>query len=201
MPSGLVPNDMLAIMHQSTPPNPHKRSYDVMVSSSSDDEATSSSGPNTPTAHRKPSLILPHTPNHFAVRLSTGQKTIKRSHGATASSSDSSSSTSSVYRPLSQGIMRSVPSTLKASTQQTYYSEKSYPTPMAPLTRESLAVQVQEIKDCRKALKRDGTTKAAKKRDKRARKRVFRVKRDRTYRVPYPDFVEVTRSQPLGTNL
>lgn len=198
MTSGLVPRDMLHMMKiLSTPPNPRKRNYDTMALSSSSSD-TSTSNPIKSAAHRKPSLVLPHTPNHSAIRQSTGNKTVKRNKSkmdpSRSSSAGAMSPRASEYRPLPQptiGILRTMPSEVSGDPRLTYYSEKSYPTPLAPPTPSAIKAQIGEIKMCRMALQSTKSKTIAEKRDKRARKRAFRVRREMTYRVPEPVFVEV----------
>ena len=196
MPSGLLPRDMLHTMKiLSTPPNPRKRSYDTMaLSSSSSDTSTSD-----PITDGKDPLLLPHTPNHSAVRQSTGHKTVKRNNNemdlSRSSSKGATSPPPSGYRPLlqpSRGILRTIPYEVSGNLQPTYYSEKSYPTPLAPPTPNAMKAQLAEIKACRVALQSPKKQSIAEKKDKRARKRAFRVRRDMTYRVPEPVFVKVS---------
>lgn len=195
MPSGLLPRDMLHTMKiLSTPPNPRKRKYHTMaLSSSSSDTSTSD-----PIADRKSPLLLPQTPNHSAVRQSTGYKTVKRNNNtmdlSRSTSIGATSPPPSGYRPLlqpSRGILRTMPCEVSGDLRPTYYSEKSYPTPLAPPTPSAMKAQVAKIEACRAALQSTKSQSIAGKKDKRARKRAFRVRRDMTYRVPEPVFVEV----------
>ena len=205
MPSGLLPHDMLHAMRiLSTPPNPRKRSYDTMaLSSSSSDTSTSDS-----IAGRKSSPIpLPHAQNHTAVRQSTGYKTVKRNNNtmdiSRSFSVEATSPPLSGYQPIlqpSRGILRTMPYEVSGDLRPTYYSEKSYPTPLAPPTPYAIKAQLGEIEACRAALQSTKSQSIAEKNDKRARKRAFRVRKEMTYRVPEPVFVEVSLLCSLRAN-
>lgn len=203
----IVPHVCLRFtMDQSTPPNAHTGNRDAVSSfSSSTPKITSPSNLRTPLAHEPLSPMLPNTPIHTAaVHQSTGSKTVKRNDNTMAGSSNPASSDGSSllkYGPIPEpkllcGLLRNTPAALSAHSQQTYYSERSYPTPVAPPPPGTIAVQVDEIRRCRAALPAPGTETetVVQRRQRQANERVFRYKNERTYRIPEPRFKNVSFS-------
>ena len=190
-------------MDRSTPPNAHTGHRDAMSSfSSSTPKITSASNLRTPLAHEPLSPMIPHTPSHTAaVRQSTGSETAEPNDNTMAGSSNPAASDAPSllkYGPIPEpklpcGLLRNLPAALSANSQQTYYSERSYPTPVAPPPPGIIDVQIAEIRRCRAALPTETET-VAQRRHMRANERVFRVKNERTYRIPDPRFKNVSFS-------
>ena len=197
-------------MNQFTPPNARKRKRYAGSSSSSSSSSsatiTSPSNRRTPLAPEPLSPLRSHTPSHTAaIRQSNDNKqTVEGCNITTAgpSVSTTSAAPSQVKRtrilepPLSCGLFRSKPAALSAHPEQTYYSERSYPTPLMAPPPGAIAAQVDEIRRCRAALKPPGmeTETVAEKRQRQANERVFRYRKDRTYRILEPRFQIVSLS-------
>ena len=96
--------------------------------------------------------------------------------------------------PLRCGLLRNKPAALSAHPEKTYYSERSYPTPLVPPSPGALAVQVEEIRRCRAQLPAPGTETetVAERRQRQANERVFRYRNEMTYRILDPRFKEVS---------
>ena len=191
-------------MAQATPPNVVKRERDASSSTSSS-SATITSQPNvrTPLAHEPLSPMLPYTPSHTAtVHQSAGNETVERYDNTMAGSSIAPTSAASslpkyVTRPepaMLCGLLRSKPAALRAHPQQTYYSERSYPTPLTAPSPAAIAAQVEVIRRRRAEMKLPGaaTETVAQRRHRQANERVSRYRNERTYRILDPRFQMVS---------
>ena len=190
-------------MRQATPPIVVKRERDTRSSTSSSATITSLSNVRTPLATEPLSPMLSHIPSHTAtVHQSAGNETVERYDNTMAGSSIAPTSAAPfvpnyVTRPepaIICGLLRSKPAALRAHPQQTYYSERSYPTPLTAPSPAAIAAQVDVIRRRRAALKLPGaaTETAAQRRHRQANERVFRYRNERTYRILDPRFQMVS---------
>ena len=148
------------------------------------------------------SKMDPGQPSERALGLSPALKTLNQNISTMGKESEPSGPSADRYRTspppfLTAGTIRNSPAAI-INTQPTYFSERSYATPMIPPTTSEFREEMRDMQAHVVAFSQGARETHAQERHKKALKRAFQMRKDRMYRLSSPSNV-VVAEDPFHT--
>ena len=148
------------------------------------------------------SKMDPGQPSQRVLGLSPALRTLNQNISTMDKASEPSGPSADRYRTspppfLATGTIRNSPAAI-LNTQPTYFSERSYATPMIPPTTSEFREEMRDMQAHVVAFSRGAGETHAQERHKKALRRAFQMRKDRMYRLSSPSDV-VVAEDPFHT--